>query len=298
MSLPQFNYIAPKSLDEACTLAADLGDKCVIMAGGTDILVAMKDRVIKPEWIIDIKGILGIDQLSYIPGEGLKVGALAKLRAIETSKIVIEKFSAVADAAHSMACRQIRAKGTMVGNICTASPCADMTPILLALNASVKTFRKHPDSGRTIPIKDFFIGFKRTALTGGEIVTQIEIPELGPMECAAYLKHTFRKAMDIGIVGVAVWLHMDGKTCVGCRIGLGGAGPTTIRAYEAEAMFVGKTLTDTLIDEVSIVVSENCSPRREAGPRRFHRVHPEYRKDMIRVFTKRSIKKALERRDV
>ncbi|MDT3671840.1 MAG: xanthine dehydrogenase family protein subunit M [Aromatoleum sp.] len=298
MSLPKFTYVAPASLDEAVTLAADLGDKCVFIAGGTDILVAMKDRVITPEWVIDLKGIPGMDELSYIPGEGLKVGALAKLRAIETSEIVLEKYLAVADAAHSMACRQIRAKGTMAGNLCNASPCADMTPILLALNASVKTFRKHPECGRTIPLQDFFIGLKKTALTRDEIVTQIEIPEPGPRECAAYVKHTFRKAMDIGIVGAAAWLKMDGETCVDCRIALGGAGPTAIRAYGAEALLVGQRLTGALIDEVGVRAAECCSPRRDVGPRRYHRVHPEYRKDMIRVFTVRSIRRALERRGI
>lgn len=298
MSLPKFEYFAPRSIEEAGNLIAEMGDKSVVMAGGTNILVALKDHAIKPKCIIDIKGVLGMDQLSYVPGDGLKVGALTNLRAIETSDIVMEKFSAVAEAAHSVACRQIRTKATMVGNICNASPCADMAPILLALNASIKTFRRHPESGRTIPLKDFFVSYKTTALTEGEIVTQIDIPELGPNECAACLKHTFRKAMDIAIVGSAAWLRMDGNVCVESRIGLGGAGPTPIRAYAAEAMLVGRTLTDSLIDEVSVVASESCAPRRELGPRRFHRVHPEYRKDMIRVFTKRSIKKALAYRDL
>lgn len=294
MSLPRFEYIAATCIEDAGNLAAKLGVSCKIMAGGTDVLLMMKDRIEKPEFILDLKRIPGMDQIQYLPGEGLKIGALANLHAIETSQIVREKFSAVADAAQYVASTQIRCKATMAGNICNASPVADTAPILLALNASVKTFRIHPDNGRTIPIGEFFKGYKKTALTPGEIVTEINIPELGAGESAAYIKHAVRKAMDIAIVGAAAWLKMDGSTCVDCRIGLGGAASTPIRATRAEKVLIGQKLTDELIEKAGIAASEDCSPRTDIGPRRFRRASPEYRKDMIRVFTKRSIKKALE----
>lgn len=294
MSLPKFEYIAAKSIEEASNLAVELSAGCKLMAGGTDVLVMMKERIEKPEYILDLKRIPGMDQIEYIPGNGLKIGALAKLHAIETSPVVKEKFGAVADAAHYVASIQIRSKATMAGNICNASPVADTAPILLALNATVKTFRTSPDHGRIIPISEFFKGLKKTALTHGEIVTEIFIPELRAGERAAYIKHSFRKAMDIAIVGVAAWLKLEGDTCVDCRIGLGGAAATPIRAARAEQVLIGQKLTDELIQKAGIVAAEDCTPRTDVGPRRFRRASPEYRKEMIGIFTKRSIKKALE----
>lgn len=288
MPLPKFNYVAAHSIEEAGSRAAELGDRCIVMAGGTDIISVMKDYLLKPEYILDIKHIPDMDQLEYVPGVGLKIGALTKLRKIETSQMVQKKFKAVADAAHYVACTQVRCKGTMAGNICNASPCADTAPMLLALNASVKTFRTSPDNGRTIPIGEFFKGVKKTALTRGEIVTEIDVPDLGVGECAAYLKHAIRKAMDLGIIGVATWFKMDGSKCVDCRIALGGVATTPIRTAKAEKMLIGQELTDELIAEAGVAASEDCAPISDV------RASAEYRKDMIKVFTKRSIKKALE----
>ncbi len=288
MSLPKFDYVAAHSIEEAGSLAEKLGNKCVVMAGGTDITPRMVFRLLKPEYILDLKGIPGMDRLEYVPGDGLKIGALATLRTIETSQIVQKKFKAVADAAHYVASTQIRAKGTMAGNICNASPSADTAPILLVLNASIKTFRASPDKGRTIPISEFFKDVKKTALTPGEIVTDINIPELGAGECAAYIKHTVRKAMDLAIVGVAAWLKMDGSACVDCRIALGAVAITPIRTAKAEEILIGQKLTDELIEQAAVAASQACSPISDV------RSSAEYRRDMVRVFTKRSIKKALE----
>ena len=287
MALPMFNYVAARSIEEAGSLAAELGGRGVVLAGGTDIMVLMKDRMLKPECVLDIKRIPGMDGLEYVPGEGLRIGALTTLRTIETSKIVREKFGAVADAAHYVASTQIRSRATMVGNICNASPSADTAPILLALDAAVKTFRNSPDKGRTIPIGEFFKDVRKTALAPGEIVTEIAIPEPGVRECAAYLKHAVRKAMDLAIIGVAAWLKMDGERCIDCRIALGAVAATPIRSAGAEKMLIGKVLTNELIAQAAVAASEDCSPISDV------RASAEYRKDMIRVFTKRSIKKAL-----
>lgn len=288
MALPMFDYVAAHSIEEAAGLAAESGDKYVVMAGGTDVMILMKDRLLKPECVLDIKRIAGMDQLEYVPGEGLRIGALTTLRTIETSRIVKEKFGAVADAAHYVASAQIRSRATMAGNICNASPSADTAPILLALNASIKTFRKSPGKGRTIPIGEFFKDVRKTALTPGEIVTEIAVQELGKGECAAYIKHAVRKAMDLAIVGVAAWLKMDGKKCLDCRIALGAVATTPIRSARAEKILTGKELTEELIGQAGVAASEDCSPISDV------RASAEYRKDMIRVFTKRSIRKALE----
>lgn len=287
MTLNKFEYIAAQSLEEAANLAAELGSKCMVMAGGTDVIPLLKDHVIAPDYIVDIKNIPGLETLEFVPGEGLKVGALTKLRTIETSDVVKKELSAVADAAHYVASTQIRCKGTMAGNICNASPSADTASILLAMDAKVKTFSAK-DGNREIKISDFFKGVKKTSLAEGELVSEINIPELKSGEGAAYFKHAIRKAMDLAIIGVASWVKMDGKKIVDCRIAVGGAATTPFRATAAEQILIGQEYSDDLLEKAAIAAAEACKAISDV------RASAEYRVDMVRVFTKRSFKKALE----
>ncbi len=289
MSLPEFDYIAAKSLKEASDLIVAHGNKCVVMSGGTDVILLLKENGLKDvDTVIDLKTIPELTQLDYVDGEGLKVGSNTKLFTIQTSPVVNDKMPAVAQAAHYVASSQIRRKGTMVGNICNASPSADTAPILLAMNAKVKTYDQ--DGGREIAIDDFFKGVKKTCLNKekGEIVTGIEIPELKSGEGSAYFKHAIRKAMDLAIVGVAAWVKIDGGKVADCRIALGGVATTPIRALEAEKMLIGNEISDELLEKVGVTASSECHPISDV------RASAEYRTDMIRVYTKRAIKKALE----
>ena len=174
----------------------------------------------------------------------------------------------------------------MVGNICNASPSCDTAPILIACDASIVIHG--PEKTRKVKAVDFFKGVKRTCLEAGEIVTGIEIPPLAENEHSAYIKHSVRKALDLAIVGVAAWVKMDGNICEDCRIALGAVATTPIRAYEAEQTLVGKELTDELLNNAGIIAMRNCRPISDV------RASAEYRKDMVRIFVKRSIKKALE----
>lgn len=289
MSLPEFDYIAVKSLKEASDLVAEHGEKCIVMSGGTDVIILLKENVLKDvDTVIDLKTIPDLEQLEFVEGEGLKIGSNTKLFAIQSSPVVNEKMPAVAQAAHYVASSQIRRKGTMAGNICNASPSADTAPILLAMNAKIKTFDQN--GGREIAIDDFFKGVKKTCLdkSKGELVTGIEIPELKSGEGSAYFKHSVRKAMDLAIIGVAAWIKMDGNKVADCRIALGGVAVTPMRAIEAEKMLIGNEISDELLEQVGVKASSECHPISDV------RASAEYRTDMVRVYTKRAIKKALE----
>ena len=289
MSLPNFDYTAAQSLKEASSLAAAQNGRCVLMAGGTDVILLLKENVLKDvDSVIDLKEISGLDGIEFTDGEGLKIGALAKLFAIQTSHVINEKVPAVADAAHYVASAQIRRKGTMAGNICNASPSADTAPILIAMNASVKTFSRNGE--RSIPIGEFFKGVKRTCLDkeAGEIVTEIFIPELKAQEGSAYFKHAVRKAMDLAIVGVAAWIKMDGKKISDCRIVMGGVGITPLRAYAAEQSVIGKEFTQEVLEQAGDAAALEAHPISDV------RASTEYRTDMIRVYTKRALQKALD----
>ena len=286
MVLPNFEYMVPKTIGEACNLLLELGKGAKVFAGATDIIPPMRDKAFTVDYLIDLKHIPGMKYIEYDETEGLKIGALTTLREIETSPLVKEKNPAVAHAAKVVASTQIRAKGTMAGNLCNASPSADTPPILLAQNAKVLV--QGPNKDRYIMMDDFFVGFKKTALEPGEIVTGFVIPPLKEGESAAYIKHAVRKAMDLAIIGVAVKLTMDGDVCKDARIALGAVAPTTMRARNAEKALIGQKLTDDVIVEASLAARDECSPISDI------RASAEYRRDMIRVFTKRAIKQALE----
>ena len=286
MASPEFDYILAEDLESASKLAKEKGDKAMIMAGGTDVILIVKASGGAVDTVIDIKNISGMDQLDFEEGKGLKVGALTKLFDIQTSKLVKEKMPAVADAAHYVASAQIRRKGTMAGNICNASPSADTAPILTAMDAKVNVFSA--DGERQIPIGEFFKGVKKTALEKGEIVTSIDIPELKAQEGSAYFKHSVRKAMDLAIIGVAAWVRMDGKKIADCRIALGGVGITPLRAPEAEKILIGNEISEDLLEQAGQKAAEGCSPISDV------RASAEYRSDMVRVYTKRAVKKAVE----
>jgi carbon-monoxide dehydrogenase medium subunit len=287
MVLPKIEYIRAQSIAEASNLLVELGDGARIMNGGTDLLPPMNDGILKPTHLIDIKEIPNLDYIDYSETEGLKIGALTKLRDIEFSPIVKEKNPSIGAAAAYVASMQVRAKGTMVGNITNASPSNDTGPILLAQKAKVLVTR-HDGKDTEILMDNFYVGFKKTALERGDIITGLVIPPLGKGEYAAYIKHSVRRAMDLAIVGVAAWLKMDGQKCVDARITLGGVSISTIRAPAAENLLKGKEITDDLLDKVSIEAMNSCKPISDV------RASAEYRSDMVRVFTKRVIKKALE----
>lgn len=286
MVLPEFEYLVPTTIEEASNLLVELGSGAKVMAGGTDIVPPMKDGALKADYIISLSRIPGLDYLEYDEKDGLKIGCLTKLFDIQTSKLVHEKNPAVAQAAKYVASTQVRNRGTMVGNICNASPSCDTAPILIACDASIVIHG--PEKTRKVKAVDFFKGVKRTCLEAGEIVTGIEIPPLAENEHSAYIKHSVRKALDLAIVGVAAWVKMDGNICEDCRIALGAVATTPIRAYEAEQTLVGKELTDELLNNAGIIAMRNCRPISDV------RASAEYRKDMVRIFVKRSIKKALE----
>ncbi|MGN1141972.1 MAG: FAD binding domain-containing protein [Oliverpabstia sp.] len=288
MVLPHFEYIVAQSLDEASNLLKELGPTAKIMAGATDLIIPMKDKAFQPEpeYLIDIKNIPGLNQLEYSEKEGLKIGALTTLRNIEFSDLVKAVYPSVAYAAKSIASTQIRSKGTMVGNICNASPSCDSGPIVLATDATILYHGQ--DGDRKMKASEFFKGVKKTALEPGDIVTGIVFPPLKKNQKAVYIKHSVRKAMDLAIVGVAVVITVEENICTDASIALGAVATTPIRAPKAEQFLIGKELTPEIIDEAAQITMESCSPISDI------RASKEYRSAMVRVFTKRALKKALE----
>jgi carbon-monoxide dehydrogenase medium subunit len=307
----KFDYLKPKTIEEALSLLNQYGEKAKLIAGGTDVIVMTKQKTMAPDVLISLRG---IPELEQIQNNGtLRIGPMVTHRAIEKSELIRKEFSALADAVDVLGSVQIRNVATIGGNLCTAAPSADTVAPLLVLDAQLKV--KAVKSERTIPIDQFFTGPGETVLKPGEILTEISIPKPLPNTGSAYWKLQRRQALDLPILGVAVLVSLD-KTTVTCtdlfcttspistilhaleedelickeiRIALGVAAPTPIRAKKAENLLRGKKISDELLEKVAFTASE------EAQPRDSIRGEAWYRRDMIKVLVKRMAMKSMER---
>jgi CO/xanthine dehydrogenase FAD-binding subunit len=283
--LPKFNYLAPTTLDEALSLLSEYKGRAKAIAGGTDLVPKLKRREIRaPEYVIDLKGVPGLDEIKYDAG-GLSLGALVTIGMVETSAKIQQKFGILAQAAQSMASPQVRNRGTIAGNICNAVPSADSAPPLLTLGARLKLVSQK--SERTVNIEDFFTGPNQTALGDDEILREIQVPDMPTNGKGVYLKLTPRRAMDLAIVGVAVVVIPQDGICQDIRIALGAVAPTPIRAEKAEAILKSHKLDDKLIEKAAQTAASQSNPIDD------HRASAEYRRDMVEVLVKRAIKQAI-----
>ena len=279
--LPRFDYIAPKSIDEALSFLERNKGKAKVIAGGTDVIPKLKRREFEaPEFIVDLKGIPDLDYIHY-DNNILRIGALTTIHTVEMSPVIRENFSVLSRAAENIASAQIRNRGTIVGNICNAAPSADMAPALLTLGAKMKLIGEKNE--KTVPIEDFFTGPGKTILDNGEIVQEVQVPGMPENSRALYIKLGPRHSMDLAVVGVAVFLIMDGDTCQDIKIGLGAVSPTPMRSMKAENTLRGQKLSDEIIEKASQIASEESRPIDD------QRASAEYRRDMVKVLTRRAI---------
>ena len=284
--LPRFEYLTPKTIAEALSLLSQYKERAKVIAGGTDAVPQLKRREIKvPQYIIDLKGIPGLDYIKYDEVGGLALGALATIHAVETSSIIQEKFSILFQAAQSMASPQVRNRGTIVGNICNAVPSADTATALLTLEARLRLISQQGE--RMINVEEFFTGPNRTVLAAEEILREIQIPGLPPHAKGIYLKLTPRRAMDLAIVGVAVVVIPKDGLCNDIRIALGAVAPTPIRAKRAESILKGQKFDDKAIEKAAQTAAEESKPIDD------HRASAEYRREMVKILTRRAINQAI-----
>ncbi len=280
--LPRFDYVRPASLDEALSLLGQYKGDAKPLAGGTDLIPQVKRREMAvPRVFLDLKGIPGLDTITYDAAKGLTIGAMATITDVERSPLVRQHFPMLSDALTKMASPQVRNRATVTGNICSAVPSADSAPALLVLEAILKVQSKKGE--RLIPITKFFTGPRQTVLADDELITAIQIPAPPPKSRGVYLKLSPRKSMDLAVVGVAAFLVRDGDICKDARIALGAVAPTPIREGRAEAALRGKKLTDESIADAAGAASSECRPIDD------HRAAREYRCDMVYVLTKRAL---------
>jgi len=281
-----FDYVEPKTLDEACHVLKD-HEEAKLLAGGISLTVLLKNNLLAPSHLVNLKTVPGLDQIEWVDHDGLKIGALNRHRDILHSQSVRRHFPVLAEAASKIATPAIRNLGTIGGNIAHAEPSADFPPSLIALNASLRL--KSPDGERKISIEDFFTDYYENVLTPGEILIGVEIPPLPAFPGGTYIKLD-KVTNALAIVGVAAVLCLDERgRCVHAGVGLGGVASTPLKVRKAEKILLGEKLNDSHIDQAAREAQAISQPTNDVN------ASAEYRKEMVYVLTRRALQESLRR---
>ena len=280
----EFEYLEPKTIEEAILQLNTYGDKAKVIAGGTDLIARMKMDMVHPEYLINIARIPALRYL--IHDKGLRIGALTPFQALEKWILIREKYTALFEAARSVSRTQIKNMGTVGGNLCNASPAADSAPPLLVLGGKAKLVGGGPD--RVVSLEDFYVGPGKTVLSSKELLVEVQLPESKDGTGSAFLK-VVRVAADPAKLNVAVAIERENDVCRDCRIALGSVAPKPFRTIEAEDILKGKRLTMDLIEKTSQRASEEIQPITDI------RSTVEYRREVTKVIVRDAIKLAWER---
>jgi CO/xanthine dehydrogenase FAD-binding subunit len=267
--MQDLQYLRPKTLKEALDLLDKYGKEAKILAGGTDIIIALKDKAIICKYIIDIKGIKDMQSITYSEEDGLSIGASVSLNEIIESKEIKSSYNILMQAAHTLANSLLRNRATLIGNICNSSPGGDMLPASLVLNGEIQVVSK--DQSRIIPLKEFFIGVKRNVLKDNEIVTKIIFPQVTGQ--GRFLKKSRIKGHDLAQISVAAFLKEDGNL----KISIGAAAPTPILVGDFRNYKVSELLKSK--NEIVDKVMSSINPINDV------RATKDYRLAMVRYFT-------------
>jgi aerobic carbon-monoxide dehydrogenase medium subunit len=279
MTIRSFDLLQPQSLAEASELLVKHGDDARPIAGGTTLVILMKQRAVYYPCLVDLQSIPGLDRISE-ERDGIRIGALATHRAVERSPVVRNSMPVVAEAFGKIGNVRVRQTASVGGNLAHADYRLDPPPALLALEAEVSVFG--PKGSRAIPLRDFFRGLYETALEPGEILVDVKIPFMPEGSKAVYLKYSALSANDWPCLGVAALLAKDNGRCRELRLALGGVAMTPVLIQGLE-FARGQNLSDAVVDEVLGEVDGQISPFSDL------RGSEWYKRQMVRVFVKRAI---------
>jgi len=286
VSLPEFVHFSPRSLDEASGLLMQYGDQARVLAGGTDLLVKMKQRRLVPRYVVNIKRIRDLDYIAHEPGKALRIGALTTLETLNRSVVVRKTFAVLHDAVSSMGTLEIRNRGTLAGNVCNASPAAETVPALMLLGARATLVGR--SGSRSVALDSLFAAPGRTVLCPGELLTEIQIPEPDSRAFGAYDKFSLRR-MDLAVVGAAAALEFEDGICRKAAIVLSAVAPTARRMQSAAAMLEGRAIDERLIDDAAHEAAAQANPRTDLWGT------VDYKRNAAAALVTRVVKRALER---
>ena len=326
MKLPEFELIQPRSLQEACSILGEQGGKAALLAGGTALIVGLRNRLRKPAVVIDLKGLTALDTVGRNGSGGLAIGSMVTLETLEKSPLVSNECSLLGEAARLVAVPSVRHKATIGGNLCLDTRCiyynqsefwrsglkacfklggdicnavekgqrcqavyqGDLGPVLIALRAEVKIASANGE--KIVPLAEFFTGRgeKPNVLKADEILVEVRIPPSGEGAAGAYEKLRVREGMDFPMAGVAVMVKRNRSGAIEqARILLGAVGSSPIEVPKASGLLEGHKPTDDLLQSVSREVVDQARPVGNLA------MDAGYRRKMVGVLVKRALRRVL-----
>ena len=321
MSLPSFRLLRPRSLEEAVALMARHDGEVKIIAGGTDLLPSMKQKLFTPSCVIDLRGIRELRGIRNVPGNGIMIGALTTLSAIECSPLIRRDYPVLYEATKTVASPVLRNMGTIGGNLCLDTRClwynqsllwrqscgfclkkdgdlchvapggkfcwaafsGDTPPALLCLGAEIEI--AGPNGLRRTPLSEFYVndGIARLHLATSEIVTRVHLPESAAGWCGSYLKLRVRGSIDYPLAGVAVALKIHSGRVEDARVAITAVNPAPFLVKDADALLVGAVPSTEIAERIGELAGRIAKPLTTSA------LTPEYRREMVRVFAKRAV---------
>jgi 4-hydroxybenzoyl-CoA reductase subunit beta len=324
MSLPSFSLLHPKTLDEAIEMMARHAGDLKIVAGGTDLLPSMKQKLFTPPYVLDLRGIKELRGVRNVPGKGLEIGALTTLTAIEHEPVIRRDYLVLYEATKTVASPVLRNMGTIGGNLCLDTRClwynqslvwrqscgfclkkdgdlchvapggkfcwatfsGDTPPALLCLGAEIEI--AGPSGVRRTPLSEFYVndGIVRLHLAANEIVTRVFLPESSAGWRGSYQKLRVRGSIDYPLAGVAVALKLRSGRVEDARVAITAVNPAPFLVKDADAHLIGAEVREELAERIGDLAASTAKPLTTSA------LTPEYRREMVRVFTKRAILRA------
>ena len=286
MLLPKFDFHEPHTIDEACQILAEYGVKARPIAGGTDLMVNMKKKILSPEHIVSISRIEELKKLDTA-GSVIRMGACFTVSDLTESQEINRLLCALGQGANNLGTPLIRNLATIGGNLVSARPAADLPPALIAYGASAVI--RSSTGERIMPLDQFFFGPGFTALQPNEILTEIQVNTPPPHSGAGYINIGIRKAQDCNLVNAASYLSLDASGNIqNARIVMGCVGPIPFRAASAEKILIGEKPGPDIFARAGIAASQDCKPIDD------FRGSAEYKRDMVNVLTRRTLAMAYD----
>ncbi len=287
MTLPDFELVEPRTVAEACDeLVAD-PDGSVLLAGGTDVLVLLKSGALACRRLVSLGKIEELRRLEVSEEGGLAIGAMVTVNRVARNAAVGELYPGVVDATRLLAAEQVRNQATVAGNLCMAVPSADMAPILVAHDASLRVVG--PEGERVVPLRELFVGPRKTVLNPGEVVVRIDVPPRSPGQGDASLRHGGRASLSLPIASAAAVVRMEGEICRDAAVVLGAVAPTPLPVPAVAGILAGRPLTAETLAEAG------AAARAAARPIDDVRGSKALRRELVEVLTRRVLTTAAQR---
>ena len=283
--MSNFDYFKPQSLEEVWDLEKKFPGARYI-AGGTDLMVKIKNRTIKPRTMISLRSVSGLSGIEI--GDKVRIGAMTTITDLIEHPELGGIFPVLVQAAKRLGSPQIRNVGTVGGNLCNCSPCADTALALLLLDAGV--ILRNPRGSREIALEEFFIGPGESCLTGAELMTEILLEKPASHVRAIFMKKG-RVKMDLAVASVGILLEMDGDVCKKARLAAGSVAPVPLRLKKIEELFANTVISKEIIQEAQEIAMNSISPITDI------RSTAEYRREIVGVYVKRALEKLLEKNE-